>query len=107
MTTAELSPLLIVGGIVMGIAGLGLFIYWIMGMVKSFKAGDTLWGVLTIFLGTIIPIIYGFVKGNVKFAVIGIILTVVFLIGYGVVIGGAVSSGIAEGLESSTLEYAE
>ncbi len=103
-----LSPLLIVGSIIAGIAGIGLVIFWIMGLVKSFKAGDTLWGVLTIFLGTIVPIIYGFVKGNAKFAIIGIVLTVVFLIGYGLILGGAVSTGLAaEGFDPSLIEAAE
>lgn len=73
------------GWILVAVGGIALLIFWIMAIIKCFKAGDTLWGVLTIFLG--IPgLIWFFMKGHKKLGIYWIIALVVYLVGYAMAI---------------------
>lgn len=60
-----------------------------MTLVKQFKSGQTLWGVLTIFIGILAPI-WCFMNGHKGLAIKFIVAFVVYLIGFGIIMGGAV-----------------
>ena len=81
----------IIGGILAVVGGIAWLVLWILSLIKIFKAGDTLWGVLTIFFSPIVPIIWGFMNNNKKLAIQWIIVAVVFFIGYGITAAGMVS----------------
>ncbi|MAS93878.1 MAG: hypothetical protein CMO55_11855 [Verrucomicrobiales bacterium] len=90
----------IIGGILAFVAGIACLIFWIMAIVKAFKAGDTLWGVLSIFIG-ICGLIYLFMKGQTKLAIYWIIAMVIAGIGYGIGMAGAINqAGGLEGLQT-------
>ena len=71
------------GPILTGVGGIAWLVLWIMTLIKQFKGGDTVWGVLTIFFSPLVPIIWGFVKNQKKFALYWIIVTIIFFVGYG------------------------
>ena len=82
--------------ILAGIAGLAVFILWIISIIKAFKANDVLWGVLTIFLW--LPgLIYFFIKGHKMLGIYWIIAAVVIA-----VCGGSGLAGILSGLAPAT-----
>lgn len=85
----------IIGGILAFAGGIACLIFWIMAIVKAFKAGDTLWGVLSIFIG-ICALIYLFMKGQTKLGIYWIIAMVIAGIGYGMAFAGAAASGAFE-----------
>ncbi|MEM9281239.1 MAG: hypothetical protein AAGA96_05385 [Verrucomicrobiota bacterium] len=72
-----------IGPILTGIGGIAWLVLWIITLIKQFKGGDTVWGILTIFFSPLVPIIWGFVKNQKKFALYWIIVAVIFFIGYG------------------------
>ncbi len=86
------SNMTIIGGILAVVAGIGMFVLWIICFVKPFKAGDTLWGVLNLLIAPICPIIWGFTKGEKKLAIYWIIAFVVYLVGIGLVVAGSVGA---------------
>ena len=59
---------LLIGLGIAAITLLALIVYWITAIVKSFKAGDTAWGILTILFG-FIATIYFFVKGHTSLGI--------------------------------------
>jgi sugar phosphate permease len=61
-----------------------------MAIVKAFKAKDTVWGVLSIFL-PICALIWLFMKKQTKLAVYWIVAIVLYIIGF-TLIGGAVAA---------------
>ena len=71
MQTAPTQEMPIVALILLGVLGICLiigFILWIVSMVKAFKAGDTLWGILTLLFG--IPgLIWLFMNGQKKLGI--------------------------------------
>tara|TARA_R110002096_G_scaffold44160_4_gene118813 strand:- start:3851 stop:4123 length:273 start_codon:yes stop_codon:yes gene_type:complete len=75
------------GPILIGVASIAMLVFWIMTIVKAFKAKDTLWGVLSIFL-PICALIWLFMKGHKKLAMYWIVAIVVYIIGF-VLAGGA------------------
>ncbi len=81
----------IIGSILAIVGGIGLLVFWIMTLVKQFKSGQTLWGVLTIFIGILAPI-WCFLNGHKDLGVKFIIAFVLYLIGAGIGFGGAMST---------------
>lgn len=91
----------IIGGILAFVGAIGWLIFWIISIIKPFKAGDTLWGVLDIFINPICGLIYFFMKGHKKLGIYWIIALILFWVGYGFVIGGAIqASGGIENLQN-------
>jgi len=80
----------IIGSILAFAGSIALLVFWIMTLVKQFKSGQTLWGVLTIFIGILAPI-WCFMNGQKSLGIKFIIALVVYLIGFGITMGGAVS----------------
>lgn len=80
----------IIGGILAFVGGIALLVFWIMTLVKQFKSGQTLWGVLTIFIGILAPI-WCFMNGHKSLGMRFVIAFVVYLIGFAITAGGAVS----------------
>lgn len=74
-----------IGGILLAIGAIASLVFWIMALVKAFKAGDTVWGVVGIFI-QLAALIYLFTKGHTGLAVKWIIAVVITLIGYGMLI---------------------
>lgn len=72
-----------IGTILAIVGGIACLALWIMTLVKQFKGGDTVWGVLTIFFSPLVPIIWGFMKGQQKLAIYWIIAAVILAAGYG------------------------
>lgn len=81
----------IVGGILAFAGGIALLVFWIMTLVKQFKGGDTLWGVLSIFFAILAPI-WCFMNGHKGLGIKFIIAFVVYMIGAGI----AASSGMSQ-----------
>lgn len=70
-------------GLDRGTGGIAWLILWMMTLIRPFKGGDTVWGVLTIFFSPIVPIIRGFMKGHTKLAILRIVVAFIFGAGYG------------------------
>lgn len=87
MNSAPVENMPVVPLALMGVAVicfLVIFVVWIMTLVKQFKAGDTVWGILTILL-QIPGLIWLFMNGPKKLAVIWLLM---LLIGIGCYVGG-------------------
>jgi len=82
---AIIGTILALGG------GIALLVFWIMTLVKQFKSGQTLWGVLTIFFGILAPI-WCFMNGHKGLGIKFIIAFVCYLIGAGLGMGGAIAN---------------
>lgn len=87
-----------IGGILAFIGIIICVVCYIMAIVKAFKAGETLWGVLSIFIG-ICGLIYLFMRGHKKLGLIYIGGIVLAGIGYGMFLPSMVSQ-IQEGMEA-------
>lgn len=70
-----------IGGILALAGGIALLVFWIMTLVKQFKSGDTLWGVLSIFFGILAPI-WCFMNGHKSLGMKFVIALVVYIIGF-------------------------
>lgn len=81
----------IIGSILAIVGGIGMLVFWVLTLVKQFKSGQTLWGVLTIFIGILAPI-WCFLNGHKDLGVKFIIAFVLYLIGAGIGFGGAMSA---------------
>ena len=79
------------GGILTAVGGIGSLVIWIMAIVKAFKAKDTVWGVLSIFL-PICALIWLFMKKNTKLAVFWIVAILLCIIGSALAAGAAVAA---------------
>ena len=82
--------MLVIGGILYGLGAIGCLVFYIIAIVKAFKAGDTLWGVLNIFIG-ICGLIWLFMNGQKKLGIYYIVAIVVCLIGAIITGAGAAS----------------
>jgi hypothetical protein len=80
-----------IGGILAFVGGLGLLVFWIMTLVKQFKSGQTLWGVLTIFFGILAPI-WCFMNGHKSLGIKFVIAFVVYLIGAAIAFSGGMAA---------------
>ncbi|MCB1203663.1 MAG: hypothetical protein KDN18_05345 [Verrucomicrobiae bacterium] len=80
----------IIGSILAFAGGIAMLVFWIMTLVKEFKSGQTLWGVLTIFIGILAPI-WCFMNGHKSLGIKFIIAFVCYLIGFGISFGGAMA----------------
>ena len=79
----------IVGIILCVAAGIAIFVFWIMTLVKAFKANDTLWGVLSIFFPILAPI-WCFINGHKGLGMKFVYAIIVYVVGAVLlVIGGA------------------
>lgn len=79
-----------IGGILAFVGGLGLLVFWIMTLVKQFKSGQTLWGVLSIFFGILAPI-WCFMNGHKSLGIKFVIAFVVYLIGAAIAFSGGMA----------------
>ncbi|HRQ88371.1 MAG TPA: hypothetical protein PLA50_06215 [Bacteroidia bacterium] len=61
-----------------------------MTLIKQFKSGQTLWGVLTIFIGILAPI-WCFMNGHKDLGIKFVIAFVLYLIGAGIGFSSAIS----------------
>ena len=66
-------------GILGGVAWLAIIVFYIIAIIKAFKAGDTLWGVLNIFIG-ICGLIYLFMKGHKQLGIYYVIAIIVAIV---------------------------
>lgn len=80
----------IIGGILAFAGGIALLVFHIMILVKQFKSGQTLWGVLSIFINILAPI-WCFMNGHKGLAIKWIVAAIALGIGYSIVIAGIVS----------------
>lgn len=71
--------------------GIAMLVFWIMTLVKQFKSGQTLWGVLSIFFGILAPI-WCFMNGHKSLGIKFIVAFVLYLIGAGLTAGGMAAS---------------
>jgi hypothetical protein len=81
----------IIGSILMIGGGIAMLVFWIMTLVKQFKSGQTLWGVLSIFFGILAPI-WCFMNGHKSLGIKFIVAFVLCLIGAGLTAGGMVAT---------------
>ena len=72
----------ILGSILAFVGGIALLVFWIMTLIKQFKSGDTLWGVLSIFFGILAPI-WCFMNGHKGLGMKFVYAIVAYLIGFG------------------------
>jgi uncharacterized membrane protein (DUF441 family) len=91
----------IIGTILAAVGGIAMFVFWIMTLVKQFKSGQTLWGVLSIFIGILAPI-WCFLNGHKSLGIKFVIAFVAYLVGIGLLVGGLASQGISEGYPEVT-----
>lgn len=80
-----------IGLILAAVGGIAIFVLWIMTLIKQFKSGDTLWGVLSIFFGILAPI-WCFMNGHKSLGMKFIIALVVYIIGFALGGAGAIGS---------------
>lgn len=71
--------------------GIAMLVFWIMTLVKQFKSGQTLWGVLSIFFGILAPI-WCFMNGHKSLGIKFIVAFVLYLIGAGIAAGSMAAS---------------
>jgi hypothetical protein len=81
----------IIGSILTFGGGIAMLVFWIMTLIKQFKSGQTLWGVLSIFFGILAPI-WCFMNGQKSLGIKFIVAFVLYLIGAGIAAGGLVAS---------------
>jgi len=79
-----------IGSILLAVGGIAMFVFWIMTLIKQFKSGQTLWGVLTIFFAILAPI-WCFMNGQKSLGIKFVIAIIVYLIGFAITMGGAIS----------------
>ena len=71
-----------IGSILAAVGGIALLVFWIMTLIKQFKSGDTLWGVLCIFFGfMLLSPIWLFMNGHKQAGIKYVIAIVVYIIG--------------------------
>lgn len=81
----------IIGSILMFGGGIAMLVFWIMTLIKQFKSGQTLWGILSIFFGILAPI-WCFMNGQKSLGIKFIVAFVLYLIGAGIAAGGLAAS---------------
>ena len=87
--------MLIIGLILVVLAGIAILVFWIMTLIKQFKGGDTVWGVLTIFFGILAPI-WCFMNNQKNLGMKMIIALVVYLIGVAIMIASGAMKATSE-----------
>ncbi len=75
----------IIGIILAAGGGIAIFVFWIMTLIKQFKSGDTLWGVLSIFFPILAPI-WCFMNGHKGLGMKFVYAIVAYMIGIGLVV---------------------
>ncbi len=99
--------MLILGGILLAIACICGLILYIISLMKTFKSGETIWGVLTIFFSPLVPVIWGFMNNDKKLSINWIIVTILGIVGYAILVFGLISQAqnmpeIQEALQNAT-----
>ncbi|NNE92472.1 MAG: hypothetical protein HKN23_12560 [Verrucomicrobiales bacterium] len=84
-----------IGGILMLIGGVGSLVFWIISIVKAFKANDTLWGVLNIFIA-ICGLIWLYMNGQKKLGNYWLLCIIAYIVGFVLAMVGAGSMEIPE-----------
>lgn len=80
-----------IGGILAAIGGIAIFVFWIMTLIKQFKSGDTLWGVLSIFFAILAPI-WCFMNGHKGLGMKFVYAIIAYIIGFVLIaVGGGMS----------------
>ena len=80
-----------IGGILALIGGIAIFVLWIMTLIKQFKSGDTLWGVLSIFFAILAPI-WCFMNGHKGLGMKWVYALIVYFVGFALGLGGAAAT---------------
>jgi hypothetical protein len=70
-----------IGGLLAFVGIIASIVFWIMGLVKAFKAGETVWGVVGIFVPLAL-LIWLFIRGHAKLGILWIVAGIVAGIGY-------------------------
>ena len=86
----------IIGGLLAAVGIIASIVIWIMTLIRAFKAGETLWGVLTIFF-PIVGLIWLFMRGQAKLGIYWIIAAILGGIGYGMAIVPLMQKAMQEG----------
>lgn len=73
---SQLDPATLIIAGVFFLASFSLFILWIITLVKQFRSGETIWGVLTLFAG-MLGLIWCFLRNHTMLGVFWILLTFV------------------------------
>ncbi len=81
----------IIGSILAIVGGIALLVFWIMTLIRQFKSGQTLWGVLTIFFAILAPI-WCFLNGHKDLGIKFVIALVLYAIGAGISFSGAIAT---------------
>lgn len=82
----------LIGSILAVVGGIGILVFWIMTLIKQFKSGDTLWGVLSIFIGILAPI-WCFMNGHKSLGMKFVIAFVIYMVGFVLIaIGGGMQA---------------
>ena len=79
-----------IGSILLAVGGIAMFVFWIMTLIKQFKSGQTLWGVLSIFFAILAPI-WCFMNGEKSLGIKFVIAIIVYLIGFAITMSGALA----------------
>ncbi len=84
-------------GSILFIAGsIAILVFWIMTLIKQFKSGDTVWGVLSIFIGFLAPI-WCFINGHKSLGMKFVFAIIAYLVGVGIL----AVSGAMEGMPTA------
>lgn len=80
--SALMTPAVMAGSALFAISLVGIVILWIVTLIKQFKSGDTVWGVLTIFFTAIPAIIWSFMKGRKGLGIWWLIFIAIYIVGF-------------------------
>jgi hypothetical protein len=83
----------ILGSILCFAGGIAILVFWIMTLIKQFKSGDTLWGVLSIFIGILAPI-WCFMNGHKSLGMKFVFALIAYLVGVGVLVAAGAMGGM-------------
>ena len=77
----------VIGGILAIVGGIGMLVFWIMTLIRQFKGGDTVWGILSIFFAFLAPI-WCFMNAQAGLGMRFVISLVLYMVGFGLMIAG-------------------
>ncbi len=83
----------IIGTILLVVSGIAILVFWIMTLIKQFKANDTLWGVLSIFFAILAPI-WCFKNGHKGLGMKFVYAIIAYIIGFAILGGSGVMQQI-------------
>ena len=89
----------ILGILLLAIGVIVSLVIWIQTIIKCFKAGETLWGILTILFSPLLGVIWLFMKGQSKSAIIWIVVSILAGVGYVAAILPMINKAVQEGMQ--------